>query len=184
MEFCIAIFRIIQMKNIISKSMFLFYVSGQKCVEHISCFRRLRDLNIFQNFSTSSRKSGLTTAEQCQILVRLKELVHLRRGDFLCDVLEYIDSKPNLCNVRLKIEEFWPSEDYHFHNPDQMTLVKTYCPSIKDVNFMFRRDISEHLSILENFSCLTGNFNFTIYLYIYIRYLKCYRLFIVIADAH
>ena len=131
-------------------------ISGQKCVDYISCFRRLRDINIFQNFSTSSRTSGLTTAEQCQILVRLKDLVHLRRGDFLCEVLEYLDSRPNLHNVRFKIEEFWPSEEYHFHNENQMCLVKKYCPNIKDAYFMFKRDPSESLSILENFVCLTG----------------------------
>ena len=81
----------------------------------------------------------------------------MRRGDFLCEVLEHVDSKPNLHNARFKIEEFWPSEDYHFHNENQMSLIKKYCPYIKDVYYMFRRDISRSLSLLENFDCLSGN---------------------------
>ena len=71
-------------------------------------------MNIFQNFSVTSRTSGLTTAEQCQILVRLKELIHLQRGDFLCEVLEYLDFRPNYQNIKLKLQDFWPSEDYYF----------------------------------------------------------------------
>ena len=141
------------------QSLINFYTTfqGQKCVEHISCFRRLTDLNIFQNFSISSRTSGLTTAEQCQILVRLKELIHLRRGDFLCEVLEYLDCRPNYQNIKLKLQEFWPSEEYYFHNENQLKLVRKYCPHIKNVYFIYKRDCCGSLAILENFLCITGN---------------------------
>ena len=105
----------------------------------------------------SSRTSGLTTSEQCQILVRLKELIHLRRGDFLCEVLEYLDSHTNYQNIKLNLQEFWPSEDYYFHTENQMKLVKKYCPHIKKVYFMYKSDCCGDLAVLENFGCLTGN---------------------------
>ena len=105
----------------------------------------------------TSRTSGLTTAEQCQILVRLKELIHLRRGDFLCEVLEYLDFRPNYQNIKLKLQDFWPSEDYYFHTENQMKLVKKYCPNIKNVYLMYKSDCCDNLAVLENFVCLTGN---------------------------
>ena len=124
----------------------------------------MTDLNIFQNFSISSRTSGLTTSEQCQILLRLKDLIHLRRGDFLCEVLEYLDSRPNYNNVKLKLQDFWPSEDYYFHNESQLSLVKKYCPNIRNAYFIYKPDCCEGgLAVLGNFICLTGkNMCFTL----------------------
>ena len=112
---------------------------------------------MFQNFSTLSRAGGLSTAEQCQIIMRLKELIHLHRGDFLCEVLEYINAKPNWNNTRLKLQDFWASEDYYFHNEQQMSLVKKFCPDIRKAFFMYRQDCCDSLNILTNFGCLTGN---------------------------
>ena len=137
---------------------------GKACVDYISCFRRLSDLNVFQNFSSSSRINGLSTAEQCQILLRLKELIHLRRGDFLCEVLEYLESQTNYRNVKLKLKEFWPSEDYYFHTDYQLNLIKKYCPFIENAYFMYKFDCCSNLTQLQCFLCLTGN---TIY-YVYI----------------
>ena len=133
------------------------FVQGQKCVDHISCFRRLTDLNIFQNFSTLSRGIGLSTAEQCQIIMRLKELIHLHRGAFLCEVLEYITTRPNWKNTKLKIQDFWSSEDYFFHNEYQMSLVRNFSTEINKAYFMYKQDCCGSLSVLTNFGRLTGN---------------------------
>ena len=126
-------------------------------MEHISCFRRLTDLNIFQNFSTLSRGRGLSTAEQCQILMRLKQLTHLHRGAFLCEVLEYINTKPNWKNTKLKLQDFWSSEDYFFHNEYQMSLVRQFCPEINKAYFMYKQECCGSLFVLTNFQYLTGN---------------------------
>ena len=141
-----------------------FFRLGKACVDYISCFRRLTDLNVFQNFSTSSRISGLSTAEQCQILLRLKELIHLRRGDFLCEVLEYLESQTNYRNVKLKLKEFWPSEDYYFHTDYQLNLIKKYCPYIENAYFMYKFDCCSNLTQLQCFLCLTGNTIYYVYM--------------------
>ena len=141
-------------KNLIN----LLKLKGQTCVDHISCLRRLTELNIFQNFSTISRTSGFATSEQCQLLLRLKELVHLKRGDFLCEVLEYVNDRPNLHNTKLKLKGFWPSEDYFFHNDYQMKLVNKYCPQISKACFMYKQECCGSLSVLENFRCLAGKY--------------------------
>ena len=142
----------------------IFFRLGKACVDYISCFRRLTDLNVFQNFSTSSRISGLSTAEQCQILLRLKELIHLRRGDFLCEVLEYLESQTNYRNVKLKLKEFWPSEDYYFHTDYQLNLIKKYCPYIENAYFMYKFDCCSNLTQLQCFLCLTGNTIYNVYM--------------------
>ena len=141
-----------------------FFRLGKACVDYISCFRRLTDLNVFQNFSTSSRINGLSTAEQCQILLRLKELIHLRRGDFLCEVLEYLESQTNYRNVKLKLKEFWPSEDYYFHTDYQLNLIKKYCPYIENAYFMYKFDCCSNLTQLQCFLCLTGNTIYNVYM--------------------
>ena len=137
---------------------------GKACVDYISCFRRLTDLNVFQNFSSSSRINGLSTAEQCQILLRLKELIHLRRGDFLCEVLEYLESQTNYRSVKLKLKEFWPSEDYYFHTDYQLNLIKKYCPYIENAYFMYKFDCCSNLTQLQCFLCLTGNTIYYVYM--------------------
>ena len=142
----------------------IFFRLGKACVDYISCFRRLTDLNVFQNFSSSSRISGLSTAEQCQILLRLKELIHLRRGDFLCEVLEYLESQTNYRNVKLKLKEFWPSEDYYFHTDYQLNLIKKYCPYIENAYFMYKFDCCSNLTQLQCFLCLTGNTIYYVYM--------------------
>ena len=119
---------------------------------------------MFQNFSSSSRISGLSTAEQCQILLRLKELIHLRRGDFLCEVLEYLESQTNYRNVKLKLKEFWPSEDYYFHTDYQLNLIKKYCPYIENAYFMYKFDCCSNLTQLQCFLCLTGNNIYNVYM--------------------
>ena len=80
-------------------------VKTQSCVDYILSFRNLAELNIF--------RSGLQDSEICQILVALKNILHLPRGDYLCEVLEYLDEEVSL-DIEFKIKEFWMSEDYFF----------------------------------------------------------------------
>ena len=91
----------------------------------------LRDLNIFQ--------TDLSTEGQARLLVGLKHLSHLQRGDFLADVVDYLNgsddseqqepgSKDDFFlgimgeEIKLKIQEFWASEEYYFHTEEQMEL--------------------------------------------------------------
>ena len=121
-------------------------VKTQNCVDYIHCLQNLTELNVF--------KTGLQVEEICQILVRLKSLLHVPRGDFLCEVLEYLDEEVSL-NIQFKIEEFWASEEYFFHTDEQMLLVAKYRPRIRKALFMFRNDCCENMSILTHFKYLS-----------------------------
>ena len=77
-------------------------------------------------------------------------LRHLQRGDFLAEVVEYIDqTRPSTSPLHL--EDFWASEDYYFHTREQMLLVSKYCPKINRAMFMFEYQSCEDLSILNEF---------------------------------
>ena len=54
-------------------------------------------------------------------------------------------SKPHI-----KVQEFWASEEYYFHNAEQMALVSKYCPDIKQMLYMFEKP-SCQLSVLASF---------------------------------
>lgn len=41
-------------------------------------------------------------------------------------------------SVKLKIEEFWASEEYYFHSEEQMELAAQFCPDIRKMLFMFQ----------------------------------------------
>ena len=84
------------------------------------------ELNLF--------KTGLEDSELCQVLVGLKNITQLPRGDFLCDVLEYLEDEVSL-DIQFKIQNFWASEDYFFHTEEQMLLVAKYCPMINKALF-------------------------------------------------
>ena len=120
-------------------------VKDQICVDHILCFKNLVELNIF--------KTGLLDSEICQIIVSLKEIRHIPRGDFLCEVLEYLEDEVTL-DIQFKFEEFWASEDYFFHTEEQMMLVAKYCPKIHTALFMFRDDCCRSLLVLNHFNHL------------------------------
>ena len=90
---------------------------------------KLQDLNVFQ---ADFDEEGLT-----RVLMGLNDLRHLRRGDFLCEVVEYMDSELKT-SKKLNIEEFWASEEYFFHSDEQMRLVARYCPKIRQMLFMFQ----------------------------------------------
>ena len=120
-------------------------VKDQICVDYILSFKNLIELNIF--------KTGLEDSEICQILVALKNILHLPRGDFLCDVLEYLDDEVSL-DIQFEIQNFWASEDYFFHSEEQMLLVAKYCPKIRTAMFMFRDECCTNMLVLSNFNYL------------------------------
>ena len=120
-------------------------VKDQICVDYILSFKHLIELNIF--------KTGLEDSEIGQILVALKNIMHLPRGDFLCEVLEYLDDEVSL-DIQFKIQEFWASEDYFFHSEEQMLLVAKYCPQIRTAMFMFRDDCCTNMLVLSHFNYL------------------------------
>ena len=67
---------------------------------------------------------------------------HLDRGDFLAEVIEYLHSEVmgKLVEepIKLKVQEFWASEEYFFHTEEQMYLVSRYCPDITKMLFYFQ----------------------------------------------
>ena len=70
---------------------------------------------------------------------------HLDRGDFLAEVIEYLHGEntetlieDDVNSMKLKVQEFWASEEYFFHTEEQMYLVSRYCPDIKKMLFYFQ----------------------------------------------
>ena len=70
---------------------------------------------------------------------------HLDRGDFLAEVIEYLHGEntetlieDDVNSMKLKVQEFWASEEYFFHTQEQMDLVSKYCPDIKKMLFYFQ----------------------------------------------
>ena len=51
----------------------------------------------------------------------LKSLRLLVRGDFLCEALEVLKDETGDQIPPLAIEEFWASEDYYFHDAQQVS---------------------------------------------------------------
>ena len=103
------------------------------CLPTLLQFRLLQDLGI--------SKTRLTAEGQATLIMGLKHLLHLPRGDFLCEALEWIawdemyQSKPY---PKLMLRNFWASEVYFFHTSDQMKLVSEMCPDINDMLFMYQ----------------------------------------------
>lgn len=97
---------------------------------------------------------GLTTFGKAEIVAKSKNLHVLVRGDFLCDVLDYLDAEERLPQD-LMLREFWSSEEYFFHDTGQMKLVQRACPRIYKMMFQFNKENVEDLMILEPFKCLT-----------------------------
>ena len=87
------------------------------------------------------------------MLLGLPQLSNLKRGDFLCDALEWIDWLTEE-NVQLGIREFFSSESYHFHTIDQMMMVAKLCPKILKMRFIFSKEHFISFLPLKNFKCL------------------------------
>ena len=66
---------------------------------YILQFERLEELNVFG--------TSMGVESKAKLLVGLRDLVHLRRGDFLCDALEYLEENHSAVNLRLKLQDFW-----------------------------------------------------------------------------
>ena len=104
--------------------------------------KKLLDLNIFS--------CGFTCEGQARLLTGLPGLLNLRRGDFLCDALEWVDWLAGDQQPRLNITEFFSSETYHFHTVHQMLTVANICPNIRKMRFIFSK---EHFISYSNLSC-------------------------------
>ncbi len=84
--------------------------------------------------------TGLTPWGHSKILRGLKRLRVLVRGDFLCEALEVICQECSDAGQELptlELEEFWSSEQYFFHDSEQLQMVNrvSLCPGchrIKD----------------------------------------------------
>ena len=97
--------------------------------------------------------TGMTVMGHYVILSRLKKLKVLVRGGFLCEALEYISQrKKNL--PMLEIEEFFSSEEYFFHDDQQMSLVQKMCPKLRKIMCHFSTEVMTDLLFLTNFSNL------------------------------
>ena len=111
----------------------------------ILSLKNILQLNIFA--------CGHTTEGQARLILGLPHLLHLQRGDFLCDALAWL---PWLTqeNIQLGIREFFSSESYHFHTVEQMMLVAEVCPMIVKMRFMFSKEHFINFLPLKNFKNL------------------------------
>ena len=114
--------------------------------EFIAKCGNLHTLHIFH--------TSITEQGHCLILTRLKKLRVLVRGDFLCEALEYISDQIKETPT-LKLEEFWSSEDYFFHDEHQMDLVQRMCPNIRKMMFQFNKENMRDMLFLSNFGNLS-----------------------------
>ena len=118
-------------------------------IDSLVRMRKLVELNIFS--------CGLSHEGQAKVLGQLRNLVRLKRGDFLCEALDWLDWMKEPGCQQLILRDFYYSEDYHFHTPDQMALVSKWCPKITTVRFMFSKEhfISyQNLNVFRNIQSL------------------------------
>ena len=74
-------------------------VTDESINDFLAC-KRLVKLHMFH--------TGLSLAGKARLILNLKNLRILVRGDFLCDVLDYIDDNLDVDKVgKLNLEEFW-----------------------------------------------------------------------------
>jgi len=78
----------------------------------------------------------------------------LVRGGFLCEALEFMEENYKH-PPKLELEEFWSSEEYFFHDDQQMSLVQKYCPKMRKVMFQFSKEVMCDVLFLANFKNLT-----------------------------
>ena len=97
----------------------------------------------------------MTPAGHHTILVKLKRLKVLVRGGFLCEALEHISQHDVQPWPSLEIEEFWSSEEYFFHDEQQMGLVQQMCPRMRKMMFQFSREVMLDVLFLVNFQNLS-----------------------------
>ena len=120
----------------------------------------------------------MTPWGHAKILSKLKRLQILVRGDFLCEALEVLEQE---CREwerekpQLALEEFWASEQYFFHDAEQLILVNEVprlinkfrsstildnlwfqmCPKIRKMMFQYSREAAGSFLSLAPFSNLT-----------------------------
>jgi hypothetical protein len=80
----------------------------------------------------------------------LPKLVSLPRGDFLCDVLGWIDYLEEMEDPIFLIRDFFPSQSYYFHEAWQLELASRMCPFISRMLFIFHETcVPDFLVILQ-----------------------------------
>lgn len=90
---------------------------------------------------------------KARLLLNLPNLSRLTKGDWLCDALGWIDYWEE--EVKLLVNEFFPSQKYYFHEDWQMEQVSTYCPYIARMYFIFHDECCPNFLVLEPFEYLT-----------------------------
>jgi hypothetical protein len=109
------------------------------CLEHIAALTNLEELNMFNT----------TIDEECKarLLLSLPKLTNLVRGDFLCDALGWIDYMEE--SPQLLLTEFFPSQQYYFHEDWQMEMAARFCPFISKMFFIYHEDCVPGYVVLE-----------------------------------
>jgi len=120
-----------------------------ECIPKLTQFVNLYELGL--------GKTRLTAEGQATVIMNLRNIHRLPRGDFLCEALEWVaweEMYENKPYPKLKLQNFWASEVYFFHSSDQMKLVSEMCPDIEDMLFMYQDRYTCPLEVLLNFTKL------------------------------
>jgi hypothetical protein len=83
----------------------------------------------------------------------LPNLLYLRKGDFLCDALGWVDYLEEMENPVFQLREFHSSQSYYFHESWQLELASRMCPYISKMLFIFHEKYV--LDFLVSFFLLT-----------------------------
>ncbi|XP_023325053.1 uncharacterized protein LOC111698835 isoform X2 [Eurytemora carolleeae] len=115
--------------------------------EYLSSCNKIEKLHLFH--------TGINSQGHMNLVLSLKNLKILVRGDFLCETLELIDKDKRIKKVELRLEEFWSSEEYYFHDLYQMQLVQKYCPLLRKIMFQFSKEVMQNVLFLADFKYLS-----------------------------
>lgn len=116
---------------------------GDEAFEFIAAMKNIQDLNIFN--------TKLTDEYKAKLLMRLPNLRVLRRGDFLCDALGWVDYLEEMDTPVFQIKEFFPSQQYYFHEDWQVETVHRMCPFIEKMLFIFHEQYVPSYLVLAPF---------------------------------
>lgn len=97
----------------------------------------------------------LSDESKARILLSLPHLTRLIRCDFLCDALGWIDYLDEVEDLQLLVNEFFPSQEYFFHEEWQIEMASRMCPFISKLFFIFHETCVNDFLVLANFEYLT-----------------------------
>ena len=121
------------------------------CLGSLLLCQRLEEVNLFN--------TGITDEGKGKVIAGLPRLCSLSfRGDYLCDALGWIDYVEDVDDADGEaatvddiylIRDFFPSQQYYFHEEWQIEMVSKCCPFINKMFFIFHEDcISDYLILL------------------------------------